>query len=256
MDYLNKELSQIRIFELCILISALAIVVLIIEEIFQIVISDEWVFVVSFLFIFYKLRNCGNDLKKQFKTIFYRFSFKNILLIVLINIFFSLGILFLINSIESLFSFSVLSSLKASSVLLGMISPVIISPIFEELLFRGIILPKLNKYFSLVFSILVSSILFGLMHDAVSIFGAFIFGICMCILYIESNNILVPIFAHFLNNLVAEIFMIIDPNEFAFTYPFILIFYILAIISTGLLLLLFYQFFKVSIHEIIQRRFS
>lgn len=245
MGYLNKELSQIKIIELIIFAFLFLILILIIEEIFQVVIDEELIYISLILFIFYKLRHCGNDLRKQFENIFNRFSFKDILIIVLINIFFSYGMIIVIAFIIDPLSYSIMFSLKIIAVLSGIISSVIIAPIFEELLFRGIILQKLNKHFGLIISILISSILFGIIHDFGGIFSAFIFGICMCILYIKSNNILVPIFAHSLNNLIAEILTIIDPNELIFTEEvLILIFSLLAIISAVLILMFFSQYLK------------
>ncbi|MDL2246291.1 CPBP family intramembrane metalloprotease [Methanobrevibacter sp. OttesenSCG-928-K11] len=142
-------------------------------------------------------------------------------------------------------SYSIIPSLKIIGVLSGIISSVIIAPLFEELLFRGIILQKLNKRLGIIVSILISSILFGIIHDLGGIFSAFIFGICMCILYIKSNNILVPIFAHALNNLIAEALYLIDPSEMIFTDIILIsIFSVLAIISAILLLLFFSQYLK------------
>ncbi|MDL2270600.1 CPBP family intramembrane metalloprotease [Methanobrevibacter sp. OttesenSCG-928-I08] len=245
MTYLNKELSQIKIIELIILAFLFLIFILIIGEIFQVVIDEEWIYISLILFIFYKLRHCGNDFKKQFKNIFNRFSFKHILFIVLINIFFSCGMIIVSDLFLDSLSYSIIPSLKIIGVLSGIISSVIIAPLFEELLFRGIILQKLNKRLGIIVSILISSILFGIIHDLGGIFSAFIFGICMCILYIKSNNILVPIFAHALNNLIAEALYLIDPSEMIFTDIILIsIFSVLAIISAILLLLFFSQYLK------------
>jgi len=39
----------------------------------------------------------------------------------------------------------------------------------------------------------------------------------MAILYLKTDNICVPIFAHFLNNLIAETIRLVDVNEVLFT---------------------------------------
>ena len=44
--------------------------------------------------------------------------------------------------------------------------------------------------------------MFGLFH--VGFVGAFAFGVAMCLLYIKTSTLIVPMAAHFLNNLVAS----------------------------------------------------
>lgn len=61
----------------------------------------------------------------------------------------------------------------------------------------------------------------------------------MAVLYLRTDNILVPIFAHFLNNLIAEIIVIADAGNMLFTNNVVmLIMSVLAIISTFLILIL------------------
>ncbi len=78
---------------------------------------------------------------------------------------------------------------------------VIIAPIVEEILFRGVILHRFTIKWGVKWAILVSSIIFAFLHT--DIIGAFIFGVVMCILYIKTASILVPVVAHIINNLLA-----------------------------------------------------
>ena len=94
-------------------------------------------------------------------------------------------------------------TLGISILALYFLTIVVLSPIIEELLFRGIFLRRFNKELNVTLAILVTSVLFGLCHNFGGILGAILFGICVAILYIKSKNILVPIFAHFLNNLLS-----------------------------------------------------
>ncbi|MBP3791719.1 MAG: CPBP family intramembrane metalloprotease [Methanobrevibacter sp.] len=98
----------------------------------------------------------------------------------------------------------------------GLISTVLISPISEELLFRGVFLNRLKFVVPPLFAILISSLLFASLHSYGNIISAFIFALCMAILYVKTDNILVPIFAHFLNNLIAEIVVFVDCNNVLF----------------------------------------
>ena len=79
-------------------------------------------------------------------------------------------------------------------------SMVIIAPVLEEFLFRGLLLHRWNKKWNLKYAILLSSLLFGIVHpDPV---GATAFGIAMCVLYLRTQSLWVPIFCHAINNLV------------------------------------------------------
>lgn len=92
------------------------------------------------------------------------------------------------------------------------------------------------------FAILISSLLFGALHSFGGMFSAFVFAICMAILYVKSDNICVPIFAHFLNNLVAEIIVRVDVNEVLFTNASVMSGVgILALISTIILFIGIYR---------------
>ena len=127
--------------------------------------------------------------------------------------------------------------LNASLVAVGgFIATVLISPISEELIFRGVIFNRLKLIMPTSISILVSSLLFASMHIYGSIIAAFIFAICMAILYVKTDNIAVPIFAHFLNNFLAESIVILDVNNVLFTNtPVILVISFLAIVSAILI---------------------
>ncbi|MEE1134815.1 MAG: hypothetical protein UHW60_08600, partial [Methanobrevibacter sp.] len=75
------------------------------------------------------------------------------------------------------------------------------------------------------------------LHGFGSIFSAFIFAVCVAILYLKTDNILVPIFAHFLNNLIAEVIVFLDSGEILFTNNLVMgAVSILAVISFVLIL--------------------
>jgi membrane protease YdiL (CAAX protease family) len=128
---------------------------------------------------------------------------------------------------------SILSSLPVIGVF---VMTVVLSPIVEELIFRGVLLNKLKLIVPTLFAVLISSLLFGALHSFGSIFSAFIFAVCMAILYLKTENICVPILAHFLNNLFAEIIRLVDVNELLFTDAnVVMIVSALAIISAVIL---------------------
>ena len=87
--------------------------------------------------------------------------------------------------------------------LLGMLYIIIIAPVFEEILYRGIIFGGLRrKGQSFVFSAYLSALLFGLMHMNVSQgINAFVLGLLVAYVYEQTGNLKISIGLHLLNNL-------------------------------------------------------
>lgn len=89
----------------------------------------------------------------------------------------------------------------------------IIAPVIEEILMRGFILGGLKNNYGTVPALLVSSMLFALLHfNMVQTLSAFICGIILGLLYIKTKAILCCIIAHCGYNLISYIVMV---------YPFI-----------------------------------
>lgn len=78
---------------------------------------------------------------------------------------------------------------------------VVLAPVVEELCFRGIILHRWSQKWSPRDGVILSSLLFGLIHT--NLIGAVIFGFVMSVLYIKTRSLWVPIFCHVVNNAVA-----------------------------------------------------
>ena len=86
----------------------------------------------------------------------------------------------------------------------------ILAPIVEEFFFRGVILQRLIKKTSIWGGILISSLLFGILHA--DIIGAFLFGVIAALLVIRTGNLLIPILLHMLNNTIAVALMYVPPT--------------------------------------------
>lgn len=114
-----------------------------------------------------------------------------------------------INKFESLFITRYLSSGGFLGVLVIFMQVVIIGPIVEELLFRGILLKGLlNKYFNKpIKAIVYSSIIFAFMHfnlaQGIAAFGG---AIILGLIYYYTRSIKLCIIIHFINN-----FLVIMP---------------------------------------------
>ncbi|WP_193198933.1 CPBP family intramembrane glutamic endopeptidase [Nostoc sp. MG11] len=85
--------------------------------------------------------------------------------------------------------------------LLAAIVYVVIGPITEEFLFRGIILQRWAAKWGIRSALVISSLLFGILHA--NVLGLSIFGIIMGVLYIKTRTLIVPIACHALNNFLA-----------------------------------------------------
>jgi len=87
----------------------------------------------------------------------------------------------------------------------------LITPIVEELIFRGVMLNRLSQRWGVKAGIVISSLLFALIHAEP--FGKVFFAIFMCLLYLSTRNILFPIMVHSLNNLIGVIVLLTLPGN-------------------------------------------
>lgn len=76
----------------------------------------------------------------------------------------------------------------------------IITPIFEEFFFRGILLTRWSIKWNNPKAIIFTSILFGLLHA--DMIGGIFFGYVLAIAYHKTKSLYVPICIHVLNNLI------------------------------------------------------
>jgi uncharacterized protein len=77
----------------------------------------------------------------------------------------------------------------------------IAAPFFEEILFRGFLLPSLTRYLPVWGSILISSLLFAIAHLSLSeILPLTALGVVLGVVYTRSRNLLAPMLLHSLWN--------------------------------------------------------
>ena len=108
------------------------------------------------------------------------------------------------------------------------IATVIISPIFEEILYRGLMYNKLKEISNAFIGVLISSILFALLHIpkygfGINTFFLFLVGILLAYCYEKTDNIYVPIFVHSINNFFIFLF------NYVYFYFLIIIYFIIFI---------------------------
>lgn len=78
---------------------------------------------------------------------------------------------------------------------------VLLAPIVEEFLFRGVLLQRWSVKWNPRAALIATSILFGVLHA--NVVGLTMFGLVMGLLYFKTRTLLIPIVAHALNNLIA-----------------------------------------------------
>ena len=235
MSSFNEKLKKITLKELLSLIVVLFLIQYLLNSLNIVQIDSSWIYIIVIFYFIFKTKTEFFSIRGDVLEVFQFNILKSIFAVVILNIFFSYGMLYFSDLILNISSdLNLFNSAFAG----GLIATIIISPISEELIFRGVFLNRLKLAVPLTFAILISSLLFATLHSFGSIFSAFIFAICVAILYLKTDNIFVPMLAHFLNNLFAEIFVGLDTNNVLFTNDLVMgVMSVLAIVSFVLILI-------------------
>jgi uncharacterized protein len=93
---------------------------------------------------------------------------------------------------------------------LTIVAVLIVAPITEEFIFRGIILHRWAVKWGVTPALLMSSLLFGALHS--NLVGLFVFGLIMALLYLKTRTLFVPIACHALNNFLAIGLEVVSPT--------------------------------------------
>lgn len=98
------------------------------------------------------------------------------------------------------------STLPWLGIVLHIVTLLIISPITEEIIFRGLILTAMQKQFNDIIAIIFSGLFFGLIHfmagGVVLVLGATFMGLIFGIIYVKTKSLLPVIAAHAIANTV------------------------------------------------------
>jgi len=95
-----------------------------------------------------------------------------------------------------------------------LIGGVLIGPICEEIIFRGIILEGLLKKYNPTKAIIFSALIFGLIHgQPIQVIGAFFAGLVLGWIYLKTKSLWVCGAAHIINNLIAFTFIDISSTR-------------------------------------------
>lgn len=87
---------------------------------------------------------------------------------------------------------------------------VVLAPVSEELLFRGMLLPALAKRYGLLAAVLVHTVLFALLHLHIpSLLPLCILSVTLSLAYLYTGSIAVPILIHMIFNAVSLLAMVL-----------------------------------------------
>lgn len=223
MSSFNDKLKTISVLELFGITFAILVLVIITD------IEEMWMYVLIVSYILFRTRHHFNELKDDLIHFNDKIPFKTIILITITNIIFALAINYIADYLLTIYPHleflpgdDYVPAGLTLTYIMYLFHGIIVAPISEEFIFRGIILNRLNRLFPMIIAIITSTILFSLMHGFAGMAHAFVFGVCMCVVYLKTQNIFTSISIHFLNNFIASIFELIPGIDSYFEEPIVI----------------------------------
>ena len=246
----NVRLRTIKTRELIVGIILAAIASGITMAIFPAIYENDDLFMIvllTFLLIFFAWCLRGtNGISTNIGQIFQKNNRHEILYVMIINLVFAHVFLFLVIILDLLIGMTDPTwvtgididsvDLTPSAFLFSAIASIIFAPILEELVFRGVLFNRLKIRVGFVGAMLISSFLFAIGHDFGGITSAFLFGICMCIIYLKTDNIFITMSIHFLNNVIATFLEVVNSDALFIQPPGLYLLGIAVAIATVLLI--------------------
>ncbi len=207
------------------------------------------------LFFIWSLRGT-HGLGEDFSRVFERDNFREIIYIMILNILFASIVVAFFSSFDALYNLLypetpipmldfIPTYTDPISFILDFILSVFFAPVLEELFFRGVLFNRLKIRTGIVAAMIISSFIFAIGHEFGGITSAFLFGMCMCVIYLKTDNILMTISIHFLNNLLAVILEAGNFDAFLFQMPFVFITFLVSILSGLFIIIYLYRETKV-----------
>lgn len=161
----------------------------------------------SFLFIFiyfiFKIRANEGFYQHEKKLTGIKASLSLSLLLISISTFFSISFNYFFGIAKLLSTVPSDYIKRSDSFTMDLLLTGCMAAIFEEMLYRGIILEKLKKHGN-VFAIIASSVIFGFMHG-IRFIDTSITGIMLGSIYVLTGNLIYPIFMHFYVDVILQI---------------------------------------------------
>lgn len=177
-------------------------------------------------------------LKKNYYNNDDKIGKKDIFLSIILGVTLSIIYNFIVYNLNEIYSFTNLYS-GNTNIIIAIISTGIIGPIIEEYMIRGIMYNELKQKYSTMKSIIITTIIFSLLHfNLVQIIYALILGFILIYMYEKTNNIKIPIILHMTSNIVTTIYCFILNN--------FLISFVIYITSLIVLILVFKKYINLN----------
>jgi len=157
--------------------------------------------IVGLLIVSFKNQKVSSN---KFMSCIKSIEWKKIVKLYILSITLFIGVILLISPIISINTWDYSNKNIFSSVFYF----IVLAPIIEEFIFRGIILNRFKKKYNQKSVIIISSILFALLHFDPNVFSRFLLGLLASLLYIETKNIINCMIFHSLNNLTVLAFFL------------------------------------------------
>lgn len=182
------------------------------------VVESYFIYIIPVIWIILKMKKYDFSLNKLMGKFEIKEQWKEIIFVVIISIAFSMGLIIVFSNILIRIAPSVIEEILGEDTLntgsyslfykgLESFNVIILGPIVEELVCRGIILNRLKVKWGVRKALIVSSVIFGIVHFDFG--GAFVFGLFMALLYLKTNSLIVPIVCHCLNNGIVTLLTLI-----------------------------------------------
>ena len=248
----NVRLRTIRIWELIVAFVVAFILTLVLGQLFPSLEVYEELFILFpffFLILFFVWALRGTTgLKDNFRKLFEKENKHEIIYVMIINLLFAFIVVALFSSFDTflgafdpewvpILDFTP-TAIDPLVFFLEAVGSILVAPIIEELMFRGVLFNRLKIRIGIIPAMILSSALFGILHDFGGITSAFVFGMCMCVVYLKTDNILMTMSIHFLNNLLATLLELFALDALIFQMPLLPITLILSVVS-GLLIIVY-----------------
>ena len=200
--------------------------------------SGEAEYIIFFLYmmVFFVIASIGtHGFKDDIYGVFKASNLFKVIMIVIPNMVLAIFLQQYLSGFDAIFNNINLLALPVSDLayeasnpllfLFEFFSAIFIAPISEELFFRGILFNRLKIRKGVIFGVVVSSIIFGLCHfnypdHLAHIIYTCLFGMCLCILYLRTDNLLINMFAHFLYNLLSYVIVYTPIGDLFLGGPF------------------------------------
>ncbi|MDQ0150332.1 CPBP family intramembrane glutamic endopeptidase [Eubacterium multiforme] len=163
--------------------------------------------IINFFVYILMFRNKNKNLFKRCK--FNRINIRYIPKLILVIIGMTLTSVALVSEFGDIFnSYNVVQQaiIQSYNSIISMFSIIVVLPIFEEILFRGLVFYELRERFSVIATVIIQALIFGIWHlNPLQAVYTFFAGIIFGVILVFTNSIWGSIIAHIIYNLLGSL---------------------------------------------------